>query len=56
MAKVGPHIRNAQYRKINEDILADIDEFIKAKFSNKECPQQLHEMFKRAHKAFAPTM
>lgn len=56
ITKSSPHIQNAQYRKINQDILIDLEEIIKAMSTNSASPKQIENLMKRAHKAFQATL
>lgn len=45
MAKVAPHIQNAHYRKVNEDIVADVDkQHVRAQLTNNASLKHVQEV------------
>lgn len=56
VTKSSPHIQNAKYCKINQDIVSDLDEMIEAKGKNTLTSAHIHNLMIKAHNAFHTTL
>lgn len=54
--ELSPHIQNAKYRKINEDIVANIDELVSAKILGNASPEHFEELVRKNHNAFSAAL
>lgn len=54
--KLAPHLQNEKYRKINEEIAADTDEFIQLYLRNDASPVHLQAFLKRTREAMAAAL
>lgn len=52
MTKLSPHIHDEHARKVNEIIVADLDELVQAQLSNNASPKHVQEVVERAYKVF----